>query len=536
MDSPVTIEDFFRLLLRNLALLLVAVLVGGGLGFAYSYTRPAEYQASALGFVRGATGGGTSQTDQGTQGQYSQAQFYLPLFQTRAVGEGITRSLHLQESPDAVAGSLVSTLDPNAPIITVTATAATPRQASDIANASIAAVAAEANKLSPGTGDQLVAYQSALVPGAPVRPDRKRYALLGAAIGLLLGLGLAWLRNRNDSRVRTVDDIRTAVAVPSLGVLPESKDFARPKSGLLRDPRAFHAREALRKLRTNLRYADVDRPPRSIVITSSAPSEGKSTVAAHLARVMARAGQRTLLIDADLRRPVEAQQFGVDGSIGLSQLLAGTVALADVLQADPDSRLTVLPAGEVPPNPSELLGSRRMHELVAELSEDYVIVIDAPPVLAVTDAQLLSRHADGAILVAVPGRTRIEGLTRAVEAIRGVGGTVYGVVMNRASASRLTRLAYGDAEYGYSAYGYGSQRYSYGYAKGRVTGPEAEIEVADDVVTAPTPASVVPEGPGAAGTGTAPAGLGGHRAGPAAASAPEPATGPAPDPHEGDPR
>lgn len=489
-----TIEDFFRLLLRNAVLLTVALALGAGLGYAYSFTKPPAYEASALGFVRGATGSGEAAAPgDTTQGQYSKAQFFLPLFGTRAVGESVADQLGLDTGPGGVAGSMYATLDPNAPIITVTATAGSPEQASAIANASIEAVAAEANTLEPGSGDQLVAYQTALVPGAPVSPDRRRFALAGAVLGLLLGLLLAWLRNRNDSRVRTVEDIRTTVAVPSLGVLPDSKDFARGKDGSLREPRAFHARESLRKLRTNLRYVDVDQPPRSIVVTSSAPGEGKSTVAANLARVMARAGQRTLLVDADLRRPVEAQQFGVDGALGLSQLLAGTVALPDVLQQDPRSRLVVLPAGEIPPNPSELLGSRRMHELVRELSRDHFVIIDAPPVLAVTDAQLLARHTDGAILVAVPGRTRVEGISRAIESIRGVGGTVFGVVMNRASGSRITRLAYGDAEYGYSAYGHAAKGYSYGYSKGQVTGPEAEVEVADDVLAAPTPDIVVPE-------------------------------------------
>ena len=490
-----TIEDFLRLLLRNALLLTITLVLGAGLGYAYSHTKPEAYQASALGFVRGASGGTDPTQGDTTQAQYSKAQFFLPLFNTRAVGEGIVDKLGLEQGPDAVAGSLTAALDPNAPIITVTATAATPQEASDIANASIETVAAEANELEPGTGDQLVAYQTALAPGAPISPNRRKFALAGAVAGLLLGLLLAWVRNRNDSRVRTVDDIRTTVAVPSLGVLPDSKDFARTKGGPLKDPKSFQAREALRKLRTNLRYADVDDPPRSIVVTSSAPGEGKSTVAANLARVMARAGQRTLLIDADLRRPVEAAQFGVDGSLGLSQLLAGTVSLHDVIQADPRSKLSLIPAGEVPPNPSELLGSRRMHELVTELSREYFVIIDAPPVLAVTDAQLLARHTDGAIIVAVPGRTRVEGISRAVESIRAVGGTVYGAVMNRASGNRLTRLAYGDAEYGYSAYGYASKAYSYGYAKGQATGPEAEVEVAEDVLTAPVPATVVPETP-----------------------------------------
>lgn len=422
-----------------------------------------------------------------TQGQYSKAQFFLPLFQTRAVGQTIVDELGTQASPDAVAGSLATTLDPNAPIITVTASAGSPEEASAIANASVEAVAAEAEKLEPGTGSQLVPYQTALTPGAPIAPDRKRFLAVGAAAGLLVAMALAVLRNRNDSRLRTADQLTDQVDVPVLGVLPEVKDFARPKSRILPEPMTFQAREALRKFRTNLRFVDVDNPPRSIVITSSAPAEGKSVVSGNLSRVIAGTGQPTLLIDADLRRPLVATQFGLDGSVGLSQLLAGAVTVEDVLQPIAGTRLSVLPAGQIPPNPSELLGSRWMHELIKELSRTHFVVIDAPPVLAVTDAQLLSRHADGAVLVAVTGRTRVEGLRRAIDAIHNVSGKVFGVVLNRASTSRLKRIAYGDAEYGYSAYGDGSKRYAYGSTAGLETGPEAELEVPDDVIAAPVP-------------------------------------------------
>ncbi|MBM7499188.1 capsular exopolysaccharide synthesis family protein [Brachybacterium muris] len=479
-----TIEDFLRLLLRNALLLVLLTVLGAAAGYGFSYTKAPVYQASALGFVRGAAG---SDPVNSTQGQYSKAQFFLPLFQTRAVGQTIVDELGMDASPDAVAGSLATSLDPNAPIITVTASAGSPEEASAIANASIEAVAAEAEKLEPGTGSQLVPYQTALTPGVPVSPDRIRYAAVGAAAGLLAAMALAVLRNRNDSRLRTVDQLADEVNVPVLGVLPDVKDFSRPKSGILPEPKTFQAREALRKFRTNLRFVDVDNPPRSIVVTSSAPAEGKSVVSGNLSRVIAGTGQPTLLIDADLRRPQVAKQFGLDGSVGLSQLLAGAVSVEDVVQPIPGTRLSVLPAGQIPPNPSELLGSRRMHELIKELSRTHFVVIDAPPVLAVTDAQLLSRHADGAVLVAVTGRTRVEGLRRAIDSIHNVSGKVFGVVLNRASTSRLKRIAYGDAEYGYSPYGDSSKRYAYGSAAGLETGPAAELEVPDDVISAPVP-------------------------------------------------
>lgn len=467
-----TIEDFLRLLLRNLLLLILGTVLGAAAGFGISFTQKPVYAATALGYVSASTqmddeGNPIAAASGNMQYQYSKAQSYLPLFNTRAVGDRIVEEMGLEISSDAVAGSLTATLDPNAPIITVTALAGSPQAASDIANAAVQATAEEARELEGGeaAGVQLVPYQTALTPGAPVSPDRQKYLLAGAAAGLLLALGIAWLRDRNDNRLRSADDIKVDPKVTLLGVLPDLKEMARPKDGVLPDPTTFHAREALRKLRTNLRFVDVDNPPRSIVVTSSAPGEGKSTVAGNLARVMARAGHRTLLIDADLRRPVVATEFDIDGSVGLSQLLAGSVRLDEVIQEIPKTRLSVLPAGQIPPNPSELLGSRRMNELISQLTKSYFVILDAPPVLAVTDAQLLARQADGAIVVAVPNKTRVEPVTRAIQSIRDVNAKVYGLVLNRASTSRLTRLAYGDSEYssyGYGAYGYASKK-GYGY-------------------------------------------------------------------------
>ena len=515
-----TIEDFFRLLLRNVVMLLVTSALGAAAGYGVSYLKTPQYQATALGFVKGVegTGTGAAGTGGGTQQQYSKAQFYLPLFTTRAVSDRIQ-----QETGDAP-GAITTSLDPNAPIITVTADGASPDAAQKVANASIKAVAVEADKLSPGTGGQLIAYQPAVTPTAPVSPDRKKFGAIGLGVGLLIGFSLAWLRNRSDSRLRTVDDVEAAVQVPALGVLPEAKDLQRGKDGLLPEPTSFVAREALRKLRTNLRFVDVDNPPRSIVITSSAPAEGKSTVSGNLGRVMARAGQRTILIDADMRKPMQATEFGIDGGVGLSQVLAGTVTLEEAVQRVGDSRLVLLPAGQIPPNPSELVGSRRMYDLIAELSKEFFVIVDAPPVLAVTDAQLLARHTDGAILVAVPGRTRSEVLSRAVGSIHGIGARVLGVVLNRASTSRLTRLTYGDAEYGFSNYGYGKyMKKGYGYGETRLaedpTLDEYTVDPADPVAdhlegsTAEDAVQIVEdkfdEGPdGAAPSGEAPAPVG----------------------------
>ena len=504
--TRVTIEDFFRLLLRNILLLTIATVVGAVLGFAFSYTKTPVYQATALGFVAASTGtddegnavpSAANVAIGGEESQYGTAHFFLPLFNTRTVGQGIVDQLGLDSDADAVASGLEATINPNAPIISVTASARSPQQAMEIANASIAAVNREAAFLqtqdrdNPNPGMILVQYETADLNNTIVAPNRPQYALIGAGVAFLIALGVAWLRNRNDSRVRTVEDINTKTPVTALGVLPDAKDFGRGKDGRLPEPTQFHSKEALRKLRTNLRFANVDNPPRTIVVSSSAPGEGKSTVSGNLARVIAKSGQPVVLIDADLRRPVVAAEFGLDSGLGLSQLIAGAVQISDVLQATETPNLFVIPAGQIPPNPSELLGSQRMRDIIHELSREYFVIVDAPPILAVTDAVLVSRHTDGAILVAVPGRSRVEGLSRAIESIRHVNGTVLGVVMNRASTSRINRIAYGDAEYGYSSYGYTAYQSTYEPEPGssrsssRSTAPVAEPPAAETYTIRP---------------------------------------------------
>ncbi|MGQ4568864.1 polysaccharide biosynthesis tyrosine autokinase [Dermabacteraceae bacterium P9123] len=483
-----TVEDFFRLTLRNIGVILLSVLVCVGAAFGYYKLQTPIYEAKAIGYVS-VSGSSDSEGNPvasaaGDQRlQMDKASTYVSLFKTRAVGEGIIEQLDLKGvSPDDLAAGLVATVDPNAPVIYVSTTNADPKLASDIANAAVKSAAVEAKKLDTGGRDEiqpvtvLVPYQEALAPGAPVSPILGKFLIVGFAIGIFLGYVLAFVRFRADTRVRTVDDVEKKLGSPVFAVLPESKALQREKSGVLPEPNSFTEREALRKLRTNLRFLDIDNPPRVIVVTSAIPAEGKSTVSGNLARVLARSGQKTLLIDADLRRPVVHTEFDVDGSVGLTQLLSGRVALDDVIQKSSVRNLCVLPAGQIPPNPSELLGSRRMEQLLKELRKDYFVILDAPPVLPVTDATLLARLTDGALIVVSSGTSRLEVLSRAFDSMRSVDAKVLGTVLNKVSTKRISRIAYGDAEYGYgSGYGYGS-KYGYGAEYGYGDTPVVEDE------------------------------------------------------------
>ena len=244
------------------------------------------------------------------------------------------------------------------------------------------------------------------MPSAPVSPRTKINIVLGALMGLMVGVGIAVLRATLDTSIKSGDDLQDATNTTLLGSIAYDSGAAKNPLVTMQDnPRA----EAYRTIRTNLQYVDVDNPPRCVVITSSVPVEGKSTTAANLAIALAQGGSKVLLVEADLRRPRVAEYLGVDGSIGMTDILIGRVRVDDTIIPWQRGLLDFLPSGSIPPNPSELLGSKQLADLLTELRARYdFIILDAPPLLPVTDAAILATAADGAILVARYGWTRRE--------------------------------------------------------------------------------------------------------------------------------
>ncbi|WP_223227770.1 CpsD/CapB family tyrosine-protein kinase [Leifsonia xyli] len=218
-----------------------------------------------------------------------------------------------------------------------------------------------------------------------------------------------------------------------------------------------------------------------MLVTSSMPSEGKSTLSANLAVTIARGGQPVVVVDADMRHPTQGKTFGIPNGAGLSDVLAGRVSLREVLQ-DPDvslhTHIRVLTAGRTPPNPSELLGSRTMRELLAALSELAVVIVDAPPLLPVTDAAVLSKSVDGVLLVVNAKRTKIDQLGKALRTLDQAAGKLTGVVLNR-----VPRRGADAVNYGYYGAKYG---YGYYHDASLTAGPEAAPAPAATPV--PTPA------------------------------------------------
>ncbi|KJL24326.1 Tyrosine-protein kinase YwqD [Microbacterium azadirachtae] len=204
----------------------------------------------------------------------------------------------------------------------------------------------------------------------------------------------------------------------------------------------------MRELRTNLVYMDVDNPPRIIVVTSPLPGDGKSTISSNLAVTLASSGQPVVLIDGDLRRPMIGTVFGLPKGAGISDVLAGCATIAEVAQRFGNGQLLVVAAGKVPPNPSEVLGSARMRELLKSIAREAIVIVDAPPLVPVTDAAVLAHSADGAIIVGTVGKTTYEVLGKAIGNLERAGARALGLVLNK-----VPRRGSGAAYYGYQYHG-----------------------------------------------------------------------------------
>ncbi len=454
------LSDYLRILRAHWIVVILATVLGAAGAFGWSMLQPRVYTADSTGIV---TAGAPDETTGGAlinnQLAQSRVKSYLNLGSWRAVAEHAIDELGLDVSPESLVARVTVTNPVDTTALRVTATGPTPQEAQQLAEAWMKGMATEINVLEGGTATQpaqlrLVVGDSARLPTSPSSPNVRLNVMIGTLIGLALGIGYAFLRHTLDRRVRHPRDIERETGVSVIGTLPLEKDLSDARqvidfSAATVEGVSHHTIEAMRELRTNLQFIDVDNPPKVIVVTSSVPGDGKSTVAVNLASSLAAAGHWAVLIDCDLRRPVVADIFDLPKEVGLTDILAGRVEMADAAyRPRPDTPLAVIPAGRIPPNPSELLGSQRMRDFVRGLSEQATVILDSPPVLPVTDAAVLAASADGVIVVASSGRTTFDMLSRAIANVQRTKGRVLGVVLNRVPRRGAESAYYGREYYG----------------------------------------------------------------------------------------
>lgn len=283
------------------------------------------------------------------------------------------------------------------------------------------------------TGDYLSIAEHADTPSTPIRPRVVLNILLAAVMGALASLAIAFLFEFFDSSVRTREEVEQLAGLPTLAAITRIRRPGLGSKLITARSAGSPVAEAFRMLRTNIEFAEVDRAIRTMLVTSGASSEGKSTTTANLAVTMAQTGRRVVLVDMDLREPILHQIFKVQNGRGITTaLLHPDESIGDYLLPTGVENLSLIPSGPLPSNPAELLGSRRMAELIANLKEHAdLIIFDSSPILLLADATLLARHCDAALLVARAGKTRVESLARARDQLAQSGVRLLGVVLNR---------------------------------------------------------------------------------------------------------
>ncbi len=492
-QEALNLEQALRVLRRRVPLIVLCMVVVAGAAYGYSKHQTKKYTATAsLSFSNNplsqlisglsASGGGSSSLAQQASNLELVRLGDMAAKTARQLGHGLTEG--------KVGESVSVSAQGESSVVDVSATSTSPALAAEIANtyvrqfvkeqqnanrqylrSALANVDRQLAGLSPAQrlgadglnlqdraqtlrllsglkyGNVQVA-QEAVAPTSPSSPKTSRNTALGLLLGLLIGLGLAFVLERLDRRIRGPEDLETIYRLPLLGLVPESPALsrsARPEKGARvvlppAEAEAFHL------IRAHLRFFNVDRDLRTVVIASAAPGDGKTTIARHLAEAAARLGSQVLLLEVDLRRPTLAQQLNIRSEPGLTDVLIGAVPMGEAtqsvaLQTAPGEgargrTLDVLAAGAVlPPNPGELTESRAMEALLQQAQSAYdLVVIDTPPLIAVSDAFPLLTKVDGVVIVGWVGRSRRDAAERLHQVLSSSGAPLLGVIANGAKS------------------------------------------------------------------------------------------------------
>lgn len=427
------LKEYFRILRDQWRVVLATVLIVVSGTAVVTILQTPKYTAQTDLFF--SLTGGESVTDMAQGGFYATAQMesYARVAKSPLVLTPVADELKYPGGAVELGRNTEATTPPQTVLMNITVTDTDPLRAARAANA----IGAETIKAMGdlNTGQQGPARVSAKtvaeaeVPSAPSEPNAERNIAAAIAAGLLLGWGLAFLRNMMDTRVRTPEDVaRVTATLPSLGTVPT----VNARGVVMLDaPRSVTA-ENYRRLATNLRFITADTDRGSVLVTSSVQGEGKSTTAVNMAIALAEAGLTVLLIDADLRSPQLASMLGLENVAGLTTVLSGQASVTEVLQPSEVTRLDVLASGQLPPNPSGLLGSRRMQELLDWAESRYdVTIVDSPPLLPVTDAAVLAPQVGNRVLVMGAGKVTRPQVQEALESLARVESPASGYVLNR---------------------------------------------------------------------------------------------------------
>ncbi|MBI5161943.1 MAG: polysaccharide biosynthesis tyrosine autokinase [Micrococcales bacterium] len=419
-------------------LIVVSSVLGAGGALAVSFATPPVYESTASLYFALNQGGNAVDLNQGSTYTQNQMLSFAQLATSSRVLQPVIDDLELNTSPRQLARSLQVSIPQSTVVLEIRASSLDPRDAARLANAVTSSLVEVVRDVAPTGSDSAPTVKAEVIDRAPIPrlqslPNKPLDVALGLVVGLFAGVLIAFAATTLDTRLGSPESLAALTGKPVLGSI--SRRSSRTPA-VDQDPLAQTAEE-FRRLRSALAYASLDRRLHRLLVTSSLPGDGKTTVAINLAVAFADAGDAALLVDGDLRRPRVAAYLGVEGAVGLTTVLLGEVALHEARLPWRTQRLSVLPSGTTPPNPAEVVTSASMRSLLggAELEEYGVVVLDSPPVLSVADASLFAPMVDGVLVVVDARRTRRQQAVNSVRELEASGANVVGIVINNARTS-----------------------------------------------------------------------------------------------------
>lgn len=430
--------DFVATLRRRWLVIMVVALIGAAAGFGVARTTQPLYRSTTSSFVSLTQGSSVAELVQGTTYTQNLVQSFTQLATMPAVLDPVIEELGLSTTARALSRSVTAATPLDTMFVEITAVSPDRRIAAATADAVAASLARQVTEITPGSAKDPIVRLTVVAPAVaatvPFTPNTKRTVALGGAGGLAVGIFGVLALSMLDTRVRRTADLPQRSDAVVLGLVPRDRDARKGRPALVAEPDG-HIAESYRRVQTNLQFISAASRVRSFAVSSSVAGEGRTTVAINVAAALAEKGSRVLLVDADLRSPSIAQHTGIDPRDGLTTVLVGEADLRDVVRPWGPAGLDIVVAGDLPPNPAQLIDSASMQSFLDEATSLYdAVVLDAPPLLPFTDAAVLARHTDGLVMVAGTSKVRRTQVATALSMLDTIDATCLGIVLNGANA------------------------------------------------------------------------------------------------------
>jgi capsular exopolysaccharide synthesis family protein len=430
MEETISLKELFQTLKKRLSLIIIITAIAAATSGLISYfILTPIYQSSTQILVNQAKSDQQVFNPGEVQTNLQLINTYNVIIKSPAILDKVIQQLDLDMSSGQLNANVTVGSEQDSQVVNISVLDEDPKQAAEIANTIAAVFQKDIAKIMNVNNVSILSKAELGTDPSPIKPQPVMNIAIALVVGLMAGVGLAFLLEYLDNTIKTEEDIEKHLGLPVLGAITRIDMEQELKNQKNAETQISRTRGET--IRTNIQFSTVDEEISSMIVTSAGPGEGKSTTAANVAVVFAQQGKKVLLIDGDLRKPTAHYTFKVDNHVGLTNVLTRQSTLSQAAKHTDQENLYLLTSGPIPPNPSELLASKGMKQMIEDAKREYDLVIfDTPPVLVVTDAQILSNAVDGVVLVVSSGKTELEGAKKAKDALVQAQAKILGTVLN----------------------------------------------------------------------------------------------------------